>query len=329
MKFSALVVTESPPGVFESALVERELSALPTHDTLIRVHWSSLNYKDALSYSGNKGITRQYPHTPGVDAAGEIVESPEFAKGTEVIVVGFDLGMNTSGGLSQYIRVPSAWVIPRPPALSLRDCMVLGTAGFTAAQCLYRMRQFGLTPDKGDVLVTGATGGVGSVAVALLAAAGFRVVAASRNPENAQWLEEIGAAERIAAATLLEDSGKPLLKGRWAGAVETIGGKTLEVLTRSMQHRGIITFCGMITGSELHTNVFPFILRGLSLIGIDSAECPIEMKREIWGLLAGEWRLRCFDKLAREIPLSEAADALRRMREGVTRGRTVVRIPAS
>jgi alcohol dehydrogenase len=160
MKFSALVVTESPPGVFESAVVERELLSLPTHDTLIRVHWSSLNYKDALSYSGNKGITRQYPHTPGVDAAGEIVESPEFAKGTEVIVVGFDLGMNTSGGLSQYIRVPSAWVIPKPPSLSLRDCMVLGTAGFTAAQCLYRMRQFGLTPDKGDVLVTGATGGV-------------------------------------------------------------------------------------------------------------------------------------------------------------------------
>ncbi len=327
MNYQALLVTENPDGTFQSAVVERPLTELPGHDTLVRVRWSSLNYKDALSFSGNKGITRAYPHTPGVDAAGEIVESPDFPAGTEVIVVGFDLGMNTPGGLGQYIRVPSSWVLPKPPHLSLRDCMILGTAGFTAAQSLYRLRQNGVTPDKGDVVVTGATGGVGSVAVALLAAAGHRVVAATRDPAKAEWLRGLGAAELISSETLLEDTGRPLLKGRWAGAVETLGGRTLSVLTRSMRHRGVITCCGMITGDELRTSVFPFILRGLTLVGIDSAECPMDMKREIWERLDGEWRPADLEALAQEIPLAAAADALAAMRGGVTRGRTVVRIP--
>jgi len=326
MSFTALQVTETAPKTFSHALVRREIADLPEHDTLIRVNWSSLNYKDALSFSGNKGITRSYPHTPGVDAAGVVEESTVFEAGTEVIVVGFDLGMNTPGGLAEYIRVPSEWVIPKPEGLSPRECMILGTAGFTAAQCLHRLEQNGLTPDAGEVVVSGATGGVGSVAVALLSRAGFEVAAASRNPEGAAWLKEVGAASLISAEELTEDSGKPLMKGRWAGAVETVGGKTLEVLTRSMRHRGIITCCGMITGAELHTNVFPFILRGLSLIGIDSAECPMSMKKEIWNRLAGEWKPDCLEALAREIPLSEAASALTDMKNGTTRGRTVVRI---
>lgn len=326
MSYTALLVTESAPDHFTHALAARELSDLPEHDTLIRVRWSSLNFKDALSFSGNKGITRSYPHTPGVDAAGVIESSPNFEKGTEVMVVGFDLGMNTPGGLAEYIRVPAEWVIPKPEGLSLRECMVLGTAGFTAAQCLYRLQQNGLTPRAGDVVVTGATGGVGSVALALLARAGFNVTASSRQPEKASWLLDIGAADILPAEQVSEDNGKPMLKGRWAGAVETVGGKTLEVLTRSMKHRGIITCCGMITGSELHTNVFPFILRGLTLIGIDSAECPMPMKKEIWAKLAADWKPECLDQIAREIPLSEAADALADMKSGQSRGRTVVRI---
>lgn len=328
MSFTALLVTESAPDQFTHAMAQRDLSDLPGHDTLIRVKWSSLNFKDALSFSGNKGITRSYPHTPGVDAAGVIEESPAFEKGTEVMVVGFDLGMNTSGGLAEFIRVPAEWVIPVPAGLSLRECMILGTAGFTAAQCLFRLQQNGLTPQAGEVVVSGATGGVGSVAVALLARAGFKVVASSRSPEQATWLLDIGATYLLPATELTEDSGKPMLKGRWAGAVETVGGKTLEVLTRSMQHRGVLTCCGMITGSELHTNVFPFILRGLSLIGIDSAECPMPMKKEIWAKLAADWKLQpdILDLIATEIPLSEAATALADMKNGHSRGRTVVRV---
>lgn len=326
MKYKALLVSESAPKTFTQEIVQRDLSDLPAHDTLIRVQWSSLNYKDALSFSGNKGITRQFPHTPGVDAAGVIESSPTLAKGTEVIVVGFDLGMNTPGGLGEYIRVPAEWVIAKPEGLSLRACMILGTAGFTAAQCLERLLQNGVTPDKGEVVVTGATGGVGSVAVMLLAAAGFTVVAASRDPQHATWLIELGAARVIPSEELLEDSGKPMLKGRWAGAVDTLAGKTLEVLTRSMQHRGVITFCGMITGVELHTNVFPFILRGLSLIGIDSAECPMPQKKEIWQKLASDWKSDKLEALCREISLEEAPAALQDMLNGKTRGRTVVKI---
>ncbi|MDF3130699.1 YhdH/YhfP family quinone oxidoreductase [Kiritimatiellaeota bacterium B1221] len=326
MNFKALVVTETAPKTFNQQISERALSDLPDHDTLIKVQWSSLNYKDALSFSGNKGITRNYPHTPGVDAAGIIEESPNLPKGTEVIVVGFDLGMNTSGGLGEYIRVPSEWVIPKPEGLSLRECMILGTAGFTAAQSVERMLLNGVTPDNGEVLVTGATGGVGSVAVALLAAAGFEVVAASRDPQKAAWLIELGAKRIIPAEELTEDSGKPMLKGRWAGAVETVGGPTLEVLTRSMMHRGVITFCGMITGIELKTNVFPFILRGLSLIGIDSAECPIDQKKELWQKLATDWKSEKLEALCREISLEETPEALSNMVKGSTRGRTVVKI---
>lgn len=326
MTFKALRVTEVAPKVFTHAILPQEIDDLPPHDTLIRVQWSSLNYKDALSFSGNKGITRSYPHTPGVDAAGRVEASPVFAKGTEVIVVGFDLGMNTPGGLAEYIRVPSEWVIPKPVGLTLRECMILGTAGFTAAQSVERLLQNGVTPEKGEVLVTGATGGVGSVAVALLAAAGFTVVAASRDPQQAAWLIDLGAGRIIPSAELTEDSGKPMLKGRWAGAVETVGGKTLEVLTRSMQHRGVITFCGMITGSELHTNVFPFILRGLSLIGIDSAECPMPQKKALWQKLGSEWKSDKLEALCREIELAEAPAALQAMLKGKTRGRTLVRL---
>lgn len=326
MTYKALLITESAPKTFTHAIVQRELAELPDHDTLIRVQWSSLNYKDALSSSGNKGITRNFPHTPGVDAAGVIEESPTLPKGTEVIVVGFDLGMNTSGGLAEYIRVPAEWVIPKPIGLSLRECMILGTAGFTAAQCVERLLLNGVSPDKGDVVVTGATGGVGSVAVTLLAAAGFTVVASSRDPQHATWLIGLGASRVIPSDEMLEDSGKPMLKGRWAGAVDTLAGKTLEVLIRSMQHRGVITFCGMITGVELHTNVFPFILRGLSLIGIDSAECPMPQKKELWQKLATEWRSDKLESLSREITLDEAPAALSDMINGKTRGRTVVKI---
>jgi alcohol dehydrogenase len=234
--------------------------------------------------------------------------------------------MNTPGGLGEFIRVPSEWVIRKPDALSLKECMGIGTAGFTAAQCVRRLEQNGLTPDKGNVVVTGATGGGGSVAVSLLASKGYRVFAASRRPAEAEWLKNVGAAQLIDASELTEDNGRPMLKGRWAGAVETVGGKTLEVLTKSMMHRGIITCCGMITGQELNTNVFPFILRGLTLIGIDSAECPIDQKREIWSELGGAGKPAHLDALMHDITLADTPTALSEMLNGKTKGRQVVQI---
>lgn len=326
MKYRALVVHETPNQTFEPRLETLDTEGLPDHDTQVRVQWSSLNYKDALSFSGHKGITRRYPHTPGIDAAGIVESSPVYAAGTPVIVVGYDLGMNTPGGLAERIQVPSSWVIPLPEGWSLREAMTLGTAGFTAGQSVERLWENRVVPESGPVLVTGATGGVGSVAVALLAAQGFEVWAASRSPERAAWLKALGAAEIVDASEVSEDSGKPMLPGRWAGAVETVGGPMLEVLTRSMKHRGVVTCCGMIAGTRLHTNVFPFILRGLTLVGIDSAECPYDLKVRLWNRLAGEWAPKSLDPLRREIALDEVPDALREMLRGNSRGRVVVRV---
>ena len=326
MKYRAWVVHETPNKTFEPRLETLDGDRLPDHDTRVRVQWSSLNYKDALSFSGHKGITRSYPHTPGIDAAGVVESSPVFAPGTRVLVVGYDLGMNTSGGLAEFIQVPSEWVIPFPEGWSMREAMTFGTAGFTAGQCLERLLENRVTPEKGPIVVTGATGGVGSVAVALLAARGFEVVAASRDPEKARWLRELGAADIVDANELVDDSGKPMLKGRWAGAVETVGGPVLESLTRSMMHRGVLTCCGMIAGTRLHTNVFPFILRGLTLVGIDSAECPRDLKERLWHRLAGEWAPPTLDPLRREISLEDVPDAIRDMLDGNSRGRVVVRV---
>ncbi len=326
MSYRALRVYVEEEGSLRQGIEQLELSQLPEEDTLIRVQWSGLNYKDALSFSGNRGITRNYPHTPGIDAAGMIVQSPEYAPGSEVLVQGQDLGMNTPGGLGEFIRVPSEWVIPKPQGLSLRDAMALGTAGFTAAQCVRALERNGLNPEQGEVLVTGASGGVGSVAISLLAARGYHVVAASRAAEDAAWLKQLGAMEWIDSRQLLEDSGRPMLKSRWAAAVDTLAGKTLELLIRSMQPRGVIAFCGMITGTDLHSNVFPFILRGLSLIGVDSAGCPMDEKREIWNWLGAEGRPAALESLVTELRLDDVPQALAAMARGESHGRQVVRV---
>ncbi|MCS9086615.1 YhdH/YhfP family quinone oxidoreductase, partial [Pseudomonas aeruginosa] len=212
--FKALWVTEAPHGVYETQVVERDTGDLPAGDVLIRVQYSSLNYKDALSASGNRGVTRKYPHTPGIDAAGVVAESSvaEFAAGDEVIVTGYDLGMNTAGGFGQYIRVPAAWVIKRPQGLSLREAMILGTAGLTAALCVEKLERSGLRPDHGSVLVTGASGGVGSIAVELLAKLGYTVAAATGKLEQAEFLNRLGAKQILDRATVADGVDKPLLK---------------------------------------------------------------------------------------------------------------------
>lgn len=315
-------------GVFIPELTDVHPDHLPENDTLIRVQYSSLNYKDVLSWAGHKGITRTYPHTPGIDAAGVIVESgdPSLAPGDEVIVVGFDLGMNTPGGHGGWIRVPSEWVIPKPEGLCLRECMAIGTAGFTAAQCVDRL-QSSLAVDTGDIVVTGATGGVGSVAVCLLAQAGFRVAACTRKTDQEEWLKGLGAERVMGPEELRVEVDKPLVQSRWAGAVDTVGGPLLESVLKSTRHRGVVTCCGMTGGTALNTTVFPFILRGVTLAGIDSAECPIEEKKRMWGQLGGPLKPLRLEALETRISLFELAGQVERMREGRTRGRVVIEHP--
>ena len=225
-EFKALVVSEQD-GRYVSAVQQRHVDELPEGDVLIRVRYSSLNYKDALSASGNKGVTRNYPHTPGIDAAGvvEASSAPELVAGDEVIVTGYDLGMGTAGGFGQYIRVPASWVIKRPEGLSLRDSMVLGTAGLTAALCIDKLEQAGLTPGQGPVLVTGATGGVGSIAVAMLSSLGYEVAAATGKALQAEMLKRLGASQIVDRTALQSGTEKMLLKEQWAGAVDTVGGR--------------------------------------------------------------------------------------------------------
>lgn len=327
MTFTALRAEERD-GSIALAVREHEIADLPPGEVLIRVHYSSLNYKDLLSASGHRGITRAYPHTPGIDAAGVVEHSDHasVAPGDAVLVTGHDLGMNTWGGFSQYIRVPADWVVQRPAGLTLEQCMTIGTAGFTAAQCACRFQDNGLQPGAGPVLVTGATGGVGSVAVVLLSHLGYEVVAATRNPDNAAFLRDLGAAGIVDSAELIDDSAKPMLRARWAGAVETVGGPLLATAIRSTHRRAVITFCGMIAGAELTTSVFPFILRGLRLIGIDSAECPIAEKRALWARLGDAWRPPRLDALRTTEPFTAIPDQLARLERGDTRGRVVFRI---
>lgn len=329
MTFLAYRIHEEPDNTFRGEKAEVSAEDLPAGDVLVRVQYSSLNYKDVLSWSGHKGITKQFPHTPGIDAAGvvEHSSSDSFAQGEEVIVSGFDLGMNTWGGFSQFIRVPAGWVVKKPAGLTLDEAMTIGTAGFTAAQCAARFADLSLLPGEGPVLVTGATGGVGSVAVCLLAHLGYEVVAATRNPDNVEFCKSIGAREVISTSDVIDESKRPLLKSRWAGVVETVGGPLLETAIRSMQRRGVITFCGMIASSDLNTTVFPFILRGLRLIGIDSAECPLDQKVELWNRLASDWKPSKLAALRDDHGFDEVPDMIAKMKSGETRGRVVFTLP--
>ncbi len=327
-KFPALLVTEEEKGVFTRQVVQRELADLPDHEVLVRVKYSSLNYKDALSASGNRGVTRRFPHTPGIDAAGIVEESrnPEFKPGDEVVVSCYDLGMNTPGGLGRYIRVPAGWVMPQPPGLSLRQCMMYGTAGFTAVQCVARLVDFPVRPADGKILVTGATGGVGILALAILARLGYRVSAVSGKADQAGLLTDLGAEKVLGREEATSDSGRLLLKGRWAGVVDTVGGPILATAIKSCRYGGLVTCCGNAASPDLPLNVYPFILRGVTLAGIDSAECPMDRRRELWQRLATHWQLENLEKMVTEISLDEADAKLDDILQGRHRGRILVNL---
>lgn len=326
-QFKALLVSAEGEA-FVPRVVERDTAELPAGDVLIRVQYSSLNYKDALSASGNRGVTRSFPHTPGIDAAGVVVESAvgEFAVGDEVIVTGYDLGMNTAGGFGQYIRVPAAWVIKRPAGLSLREAMLLGTAGLTAGLCVDKLEQAGLTPAAGQVLVTGATGGVGSIAVALLARLGYSVAASTGKAEQGEFLRQLGAQQIVPRSELQDGIDKPMLKERWAAAVDTVGGDILFNVVKSLRYGASVACCGLTAGVGFKANVMPFILRGVNLLGVDSVELPLVVKASMWDKLSVQWKLGNLDSLAEEISLEQLPKAIEQILAGKMVGRVLVNL---
>lgn len=326
--FTALQARENAAGEFEQALVQRDTSELPAGELLIRVSYSSLNYKDALSASGNRGVTKHFPHTPGIDAAGVVEQSSvaEFSVGDEVIVTGYDLGMNTAGGFAQYIRIPSAWALKRPQGLSLREAMVLGTAGLTAALCIDKLEQAGVLPDAGPVLVTGATGGVGSVAVALLNQLGYSVAASTGKAEQGEFLKGLGARQIVPRNELQEGAERPLLKEQWAGAVDTVGGDILFNVVKSLRYGGSAACCGLTAGVAFKGSVLPFILRGVNLLGVDSVELPLVAKASMWDKLSLQWKLDDLERLVTEVTLQELPEAIAQILAGKLVGRVLVRV---
>lgn len=329
--FRALRVEESVAGEdakYTATVKERSTDDLPEGELLIRVQYSSVNYKDALSARGNRGVTRSYPHTPGIDAAGIVVASDneDFAVGDEVIVIGFDLGMDTAGGFGQYISVPAEWAVCLPEGLSLRESMVIGTAGFTAALSVDKLLQNGLGPEQGQVLVTGATGGVGSYAVALLASLGYEVCALTGKSSAHDFLKQLGAAQVMEREALAESSGRPLLKEQWAGAVDVVGGSILFNVIKSLKYGGSVACCGLVGAPDFNATVFPFILRGVNLLGVDSVNLPIERKHDVWNELAGDWKIANLNNLASEVSFDGLPEALDNIYRGRAVGRTVLKL---
>lgn len=327
-EFKAFIVEEKEDGSFHRKIGTRKLTDLPEGEVLVRVTYAGLNYKDAMSASGNKGITKQYPHTPGIDAAGVVEESSssQWKKGDHVIVHSHDLGMNTSGAFAEYIRVPAGWVLALPKELSLEESMILGTAGFTAGLSVYKMLQNMQSPKMGPIVVTGATGGVGSMAVSILSQLGFEVHASSGKKEAESFLKRLGASKILSREDVNDKSGRPLLRSQWAGAVDTIGGNTLATLFKGCGRDGNIAVCGLVASAELNTSVYPFILNGVNLLGIETAETPLKIREEIWHKLSNEWKPNYLDEAKNIISLEELDQSIKNMLEGKSKGRTVVKI---
>ena len=298
------------------------------NEVIIKATYSSLNYKDALSSVGNPGVTRVFPHITGVDVAGEIVETKSniFKVGQKVIVTGYDLGMNTNGGHSQYVKVPASWVVAIPSSLSDKEAMIYGTAGLTAALSINELISNNITQESGDILVTGSTGGVGSLAVAILSKLGFNVVALSGKEDKISYLKEIGASEVVLREEFLKDSSKALLKRRFAGVIDTTGGDILSTALKQTNYDGVVTCCGLTASSSLNTNIFPFILRGVRLIGIDSVECILDKKQDAWEKLAGKYSIKNLNEITNEISLDGIKDAYEKLLNGTAVGRYLVKI---
>lgn len=328
--FKSLRVEQPGKKVFTRTIVERHVDDLPAGELLVRVDYSSLNFKDALSATGNPGVTRNYPHTPGIDAAGEVISCSDgsFAPGEQVIVTSYDLGMETDGGFGQRIRVPSAWALKLPAGLTSRESMMLGTAGLTAALSIFELEQNGVKPEDGPILVTGATGGVGSLAVAILAKAGYAVTAATGKMAETDYLKSIGATAVIERSAVTTGNERPLLKPLWAGVVDCVGGEMLAAAIKATRPHGVVTCCGLVASSDLPLNVFPFILRGVRLIGIDSGGCPMPQRRKVWQKLATEWKINDLEAMIDEVGLEGLEEKIQLMLKGELKRRVLVKLAA-
>lgn len=327
-QFNCYLVSKGESNQVNAGITRRDVADLPDGDVLIRVAWSSLNYKDALAAAGRPGVARKYPHIPGIDAAGEIAESsaPQFQAGQKVLVTGYELGAGRWGGWSEYARVPAEWVIPLPEGLTLLDSMRLGTAGFTAALSVDSLKRHGITPQSGEIVVTGATGGVGCLAVLILAKLGYSVVAVTGKTSQHDWLKKLGAKRVITRQDVDIQGGNPLLKAIWAGAVDTVGGNTLATILRSTEIGGCVTACGLVGGVDLQTTVFPFILRGVTLSGIDTGWTRREQRLEIWRHLATDWKPEGLAELSHTVELKDVDAPVQKILAGQIVGRTVVRV---
>ena len=324
----AFVVEKVGDNEFKSSIQDVETPKCEKNEVVIKVTYSSLNYKDALSSVGNPGVSKHFPHITGIDVAGTVFEStsPIFKVGERVLVTGYDMGMNSNGGHAQYVKIPASWVARIPDAISDREIMTFGTAGLTAALSVNELIENGIKPESGDILVTGATGGVGSIAIAILSKLGYNITAISGKKERIDFLKKIGANEVILREEFEEESKKTLLREKYAGVVDTVGGKILANALKQIKYDGVATCCGLTSSHELNTNVFPFILRGVRLIGIDSVECKLEKKQAAWEKLASRWKINSLNSIINEISLDEIKAAYEHLLSGKAVGRYVVKI---
>lgn len=324
--FPGFVVRKDDAGQISASVEPLHRDDLPAGEVMVRVAYSSLNYKDGLACQGHQGVVREFPHVPGIDCAGTVVESssPHFQPGNEVLITGYELGAGHWGGFAAYVRVPAEWVVPLPAGLTVRDAMIYGTAGFTAAQCVSAIVERGIGPERGPVVVTGATGGVGCISLAILAKMGYNVTAVTGKHDKHDWLRRLGACQILGREQVCDTSERPLLSARWAAAVDTLGGQPLATIIRQIDHRGCVAACGLVAGAQLQLTVYPFILRGVTLAGIDSAKCPRPERLAIWQKLAGDWHLEQLDEIASEVTLDELPSRVQDILAGQIVGRTLV-----
>ncbi|WP_251551976.1 NADPH:quinone oxidoreductase family protein [Neobacillus muris] len=326
--FKALVVDKTDNN-FSVTIKNLSFDDLPAGDVLIRTAYSSINYKDGLASSPDGKIVRSYPFVPGIDLAGVVVSSqdPRFQEGDEVIATSYEIGVSHYGGYSEYARIPGDWIVPLPSGLSLKEAMAYGTAGFTAALSIQRLEENGLTPDLGKVLVTGATGGVGSLAVAMLAKRGYHVVASTGKEAEHDYLHNLGATEIISREEVYNGKIRALDKQLWAGAVDPVGGEYLASVLSKIQYNGAVAVSGLTAGGNVPTTVFPFILRGVSLLGIDSVYCPMEVRKELWNRMAADLKPSgLLETISQEATLEELPETLSLILKGQAKGRFVVTI---
>ena len=324
--FKGLWTSENGDGTYATSLSNIPMDVLNSELVLVQVFYSSLNYKDALSSSGHRGITRNFPHIPGIDAAGIVLNDPKgkFKPGSQVIITGFDLGMNSHGGLCEYVSVPSSWLIKLPSGLTLEKSMQIGTAGLTAGMALLALQQNGIKPSDGPIVVSGATGGLGMCSILLLKHLGYEVIAVTGKKDLHSFLKSIGVDEIIDREEFLQETSKALFSMRFSGAIDTVGGDTLIKILKSLKAGASVAACGMASSVELDLQIYPFILRGARLLGIYSADSPLELKQKVWNKFAKEWNFQ-IDKIVKTISLEEAPEIMQGMLAGKTSGRYLVK----